>query len=35
MCILENNLKIPTEVNKLIQTLSSLKTKFNLFYGLL
>lgn len=35
ICILENNLKIPTEVSKLIQTLNSLKTKFNLFYGLL
>ena len=33
MCILENNFKIPTEVTKLIQTLSSLKTKLNLFYG--
>lgn len=33
MCILENNLKVPTEVNELIQTLSSLKTKFNMNYG--
>lgn len=30
MCILENNLKVPNEVNELIQTLSSLKTRFML-----
>lgn len=33
MCILKNNLKVPTEVNELIQTLSSLKSKFNINYG--
>ena len=33
MCILENNLKVPAEVNELIKNLSSLKTKFMLNYG--
>lgn len=34
LCILENNLKVPPEVNKLIQTLSSLNTKFMLNFGI-
>lgn len=35
MCVLQNNLKIPKEVTELIVTLNSLKTKYNVGYGIL
>ncbi|UZW14491.1 bacteriocin immunity protein [Clostridium pasteurianum] len=35
MCILKNNLKVPNEVSKLIRTLNSLKTKYNVNFGIL
>lgn len=35
ICILENNLEVPTEIIELRQTLSLLHTKFNLNFGIL
>lgn len=35
MCILKNNLKAPKEVSELVGILNSLKTKYNLNFGIL